>query len=98
MKIRQVALSIVNAEYRAQTDEQNSRHQLDELYATGTVSYFKDFIESELTSVNTSQILAAKEIVSLLDQARERQIGVTSLFLSAVAGGLTGAVVTLLIH
>lgn len=98
MKIRQVALRIVNAEYRAQTEERTSRRELDELYSMGIVPYFKDFIEREVTSDNTGQILAAKEIVSLLDQARERQIEVTSLFLSAVAGGLAGALVSLLIH
>jgi hypothetical protein len=98
MKIRQVALRIVNAEYRAQAEDELSRHQLDELYSMGAVPYFKDFIERETASDNASRILAAKEIVSLLDQARERQIEVTSLFLSAVAGGLAGALVSLLIH
>jgi hypothetical protein len=98
MNIRQVALRIVNAEYRAQAEDELSRHQLDELYSMGAVPYFKDFIERETASDNASRILAAKEIVSLLDQARERQIEVTSLFLSAVAGGLAGALVSLLIH
>lgn len=98
MKIRRVALKIVNAEYRAQTDEQDARHRIDVLYSMGAVPYFKDLIEREVTSEPAGQILAAKETVSLLDQARERQIGVTSLFLSAVAGGLAGALVSLLIH
>jgi len=97
MKIRQVALMAVSAEYQAQTDEQYARHQLDELYSKGTAPNFKDFIEGEVVA-GTAQISAAKEIVSLLDQARERQIELTSVFLSAVAGGLAGTLVSLLIH
>jgi hypothetical protein len=97
MKIRQVALMTVNAEYRAQTDEQFARRQLDELYSKGATPYFKDFIEGEVVA-GTSQVTAAKEIVSLLDQARQRQIEVTSLFLSAMAGGLAGTLASLLIH
>jgi hypothetical protein len=98
MKIRQAALMIVNAEYAAQADDQFARRQLDELYSMGIVPYFKDFIEGEVASGNTGRISAAKEMVSLLDQARERQIEVMSLFLSAVAGGLAGALASLLIH
>lgn len=97
-KIRRVALMIVNAEFGAQAHEEFARRQLDELYSRGIVLYFKNSIEEEVAPENTSQISAAKEIVSVLDQARQRQIEVSSLFLSAVAGGLAGVLVSLLIH
>jgi hypothetical protein len=97
-KIRRVALKAVNAEYQAQDDEQALRGEMDELYSARAVFYFKDYLESEVASRHATDLLAAKEIVSLFDQARQRQIEVTSLFLSAVAGGLAGALVSLLIR
>jgi len=71
---------------------------MNELYSEGAVPYFKDFLESEVSADRTNILLAAKEIVSVLDQARQRQIEITSLFFSAIAGGLAGALVSLLVH
>ncbi len=97
-RIRRVALKAVNAEYQSQDDEQTLHEQMDELYSARAAFYFKDYLESEVASHHTAELLAAKEMVSLLDQARQRQIEVTSLFLSAIAGGLAGTLVSLLIH
>jgi hypothetical protein len=97
-KIRRVALRAVAAQYEAQDDELSSRRSMDELYSSDLEPYFTDYIEEEIGTDYANDILGAKEVVSLLDQARERQIQVTSLFLSAIAGGLAGALVSVLIH
>lgn len=98
VKIRRVILKVVLAEYQSRDDERVARRQIEELYASDTVPYFKDFLEHEVDSNDASQISAAKEVVSLLDQARQRQIATTALFLSAIAGGLAGALISLLVH
>jgi len=97
-KIRRVALKAVLAEYQLQDDERMARREIAELYASGIIPYFRDLIEGEVKSDYIGQVAAAKEVVSLLDQARQRQVEMTSLFLSAIAGGLAGTLVSLLIH
>ncbi len=86
-KIRRVALKAVIAEYQSQGDERTSRDEMDELYSRGVTPYFRDFLESEVASRHESEILAARETISILDQARQKQIEVSSLFFSAIAGG-----------
>lgn len=97
-KIRRVALKAVITEYQLQGDERTSRNEMDELYSRGVTPYFRDFLESEVASRHESEILAARETISILDQARQKQIEVSSLFFSAIAGGLAGALVSLLAH
>jgi hypothetical protein len=71
---------------------------MDELYSRGVTPHFRDFLESEVASRHESEILAARETISILDQVRQKQIEVSSLFFSAIAGGLAGALVSLLAH
>ena len=97
-KMRRVTLKAVLAEYEARNDERAARRQIQELYESDAVPYFKDFLENEVDSNYTSHIAAARDVVSLLDQARQRQVATTSLFLSAIAGGLAGALISLLVH
>jgi hypothetical protein len=87
-KIRRVALKAVLTEYQSQGDERTSRNEMDELYSRGVTPHFRDFLESEVASLHESEILAARETISILDQARQKQIEVSSLFFSAIAGGL----------
>ena len=60
--------------------------------------FFKIYVENEMSDQSSGVVAGAREVTALLDAARARQVEVTSLFLSALAGGLAGALVTVLIH
>lgn len=97
-RMRRVTIKAISTEYDTQTEIATARTNANELYATDIKPYFRDYIEAEMTDQYPGIIPGTKELVGLLDAARARQVEVTSLFLSALAGGLAGALVSLLVH
>jgi len=70
----------------------------DELYAADVAPYFRSDIETVMSEDFTAFLAGAREVATLLGEARARQVEVSSLFLSALAGGIAGALISLLVH
>jgi len=97
-KTRYLALKALVAEYNAQVNAAVAARNKDELYSADVIPYFSDEIDNVLSEDFSGFISGARDISSLLSEVRARQVEVTSLFLSAVAGGAAGALISLLVH
>jgi len=97
-RMRHLALVAIKEQYDNQAEATRSREEIEGIYATGIEPHFKDYLMTEMSKNFTDNVSAAREIASLLDQARGRQIGTIALFFSALAGGLAGALVSLLVR
>lgn len=97
-KMRYLALKALTAEYDAQVNAAADARNKDEIYASDVNPYFSREIEDVITEDFSSVLSGAKDVASLLSEVRARQVEITSLFMSAVAGGVAGALISLLVH
>jgi hypothetical protein len=97
-KMRYLALRAIAEQYESESEATRSRSEIDGIYSSGTEPCFKDYLVNKMSENFSDNLSAAREISALLDQARGRQIENVSLFLSALVGGLAGALVSLLVH
>ena len=96
--MRKLALKVILEEYNTKEGAAEARKEVDEHYSSNKFPCFKTYIEEEMSENYLADYSVAREVVTLLDQARGRQIEVTWLFISALAGGLAGALVSVLMH
>lgn len=97
-RMRHLTLKAINAEYNIQRDASLARDDIDRLYAKSAFPCFRKYLEKEIEPTNAVDLSNAKDIVSILSQSRSQQVEVASLFLSALAGGLAGALISVLVH
>ncbi len=97
-KTRYLALRALTAEYDAQVKAAADVRNKDELYSSDVVPYFEHEIEDAMSEDFSGVISGARDVAGLLSEVRARQVEVTSLFMSAVAGGVAGALISLLVH
>jgi hypothetical protein len=97
-KLRKLAMSSILARYRQQEDVSDCREDITAHYSYNKFPCFKDYVEREVSEDYSSDWSIARELAALLDEARSRQIELTGVIVSALAGGLAGALVSVLIH
>jgi hypothetical protein len=97
-KMRYLSIRALTAEYDAQVKSAADARKKDELYSSDITPYFTGEIESVMSEDFSGVLSGARDVASLLSEVRARQVEVTSLFLSAVAGGVAGALISLLVH
>jgi hypothetical protein len=97
-KTRYLALRALSAEYSAQVAAAADSRKKDEIYSSDVNEFFSGEIEDVMSEDFSSFTSGARDVASLLSEVRARQVEVTSLFLSAVAGGVAGALISLLVH
>jgi hypothetical protein len=96
--MRRLTLRAITADYESQRDGRQDRNDLDELYSRNSFPCFKDYLDDKASDTYDADLSNARDITALLDQTRNQQVQVTSLFLSALAGGLAGALISVLVH
>jgi len=97
-KTRHLALKALTAEYDAKVKASEDARKKDEIYSSDVIPYFSDEIANVMLEDYSGVISGAREAASLLSEVRARQVEITSLFMSAVAGGVAGALISLLVH
>ena len=97
-KTRYLALKALTAEYNAQVGKAEDVRIKDETYSSDVTPYFSSEIENVMSQNFAGVISGARDVASLLTDVRARQVEITSLFMSAVAGGAAGALISLLVH
>lgn len=97
-KTRHLALKALTAEYDAQVKISEDTRNKDEIYSSDVIPYFSDEIADVMSEDYSGVISGAREVAGLLSEVRARQVEITSLFMSAVAGGVAGALISLLVH
>jgi hypothetical protein len=96
--MQRISLKSLRAEYDLQRGTSEAQGAIDNLYSSDQFPCFRDYLEQEAQSPHADVISNTKDIVSLLSQGRSQQVQVASLFLSALAGGLAGALVSIFVH
>jgi hypothetical protein len=96
--MRRLALKVILEECNTKEGAGWAGKDVDEHYSSNKFPCFKAYLEEEMSENYLADYSVAREVVTLLDQARGRQIEVTWLFLSALAGGLAAALVSVLMH
>lgn len=97
-RMRYLALRALTAEYDAQVRVAADAKKKDEIYSSDVIPYFTHEIEGVMSDDFSGILTGARDVAGLLSEVRARQVEVTSLFISAVAGGVAGALISLLVH
>ena len=99
MAMRKIVLETIAVDYAVQRSVSQSMQDLEELYDREQFPCFRTYLEKQASDKYiATYISGCKDTLAMLSQDRSQQVQITSLFISALAGGFAGALVTLLIH